>query len=386
MIMARKFITQAPRILLAAVAVTLAAPTVASAQIGGFETEITKKKKTTKAKKQPIVDVRLDPSWKGPKSIKEAMSLVEENGEIVVHPGTYRPESVSVSKSVSIRGIRDDYGRAPVLNATGTCLSVSRSDVSARVSNLTFKASDRNCISITGGSLEMIDSEVLGKHFSQYNVPGASTGHLKPFSAEAATGSRSALVSIKGGRVRIANSTISGGETGVMINPTAAGAAFSHVDLQGNTISKMTGAGVVMVGDVDATLASNTIMSNQLSGVVYAATGHARLVGNIISNNENNGLYVQAMGEAVAIEGNKIHDNSEDGIEVRSGVAILVNNDIGEHKNCKVNPNAPKAGTSDHLSMPPITLLADTRGVSRYDTSKDCNQPEKKKKGLFRRG
>lgn len=384
MIMVRKFISQTPRILLAAAALTCAAPTMAAAQIGGFETEITKKQPKERVKKQPIVDVRLDPSWKGPKSIQEALALVEDNGEIVVHPGTYAPESVSLRKSVSIRGIRDDYGRTPVLNATGACLTISKPDVSARISHLTFKATDRNCIAITAGTLEIQDSEILGKHFREYAVPAVSAGHLTPFTPEAATGSRSALVSIKGGRVRIVNSVLSGGETGVMISPTPTNASFSSVDLQGNTISKMTGAGVVMIGDVDVNLSTNTIVSNQLSGVVYAATGHARLVGNIISNNTNNGLYVQAMGEAVSIESNKIHDNSENGIEVRSGVAILVNNEIGEHQNCRVNPNAPKEGTSDHLSMPPITLLADPRGVTRYDTSEDCGNAKKKKRNSRR--
>ncbi|NNU15008.1 right-handed parallel beta-helix repeat-containing protein [Parvularcula sp. ZS-1/3] len=384
--MARKTTAYAPRLLLAATALAFAVPTAASAQIGGFETEISKaKKKKAKVKKQPIVDVRLDPNWEGPKSISEALKLVEADGQIVVHPGVYQPEAVNIRKNVSIRGIRDDYGKAPTLTAKGSCLNVNSASVSARVSDLTFRASDRSCINVSMGSLELTDSNVLGKRAGAGYAYSDPSGHLTPFTPESAMNAKSALVSIKGGRVRISNSTITGGDTGVLIAPNNSN-AFDHVDLQNNTISQMSGVGVVMRGDVDATLASNTIVSNQMSGVVYAATGHARLVGNIISNNTHNGLFVQGMGEAVSIEGNKIHDNSEDGIEVRSGIAILVNNDIGEHKGCKVNPNAPAEGTSDHLAMPPIRLLADSRGVNTYDTSQACTKKtaKKKKRGLRR--
>ena len=376
--MTRKRSISIAALILASASLSVAAPVTAAAQIGGFDTELpSKKKKKEKVKRQPIVDVRLDPAWEGPRSIKEALALVEENGEIVVHPGTYAPESITLSESVSLRGIRDDYGRAPTLTTRDSCLKVKKSDVNARISDLTFEASNATCLAISAGSVEMVDSEILGQRAGtaySYQQPGSAGAHLRPFTQEAATLSSSALVEITGGRVRITNTTLSGGETGVMINPGASGFAFDQVDLTGNTISQMTGAGVVMLGDVDATLTSNRIVSNHLSGVVYAASGHARLVGNIISNNANNGVYVQGMGEAVSIESNKIHDNTEDGIEVRSGVAILVNNDIGVHSGCRVNPNAPAEGTSDHLAMPPITLLADMSGQTRYDTSRSCKK------------
>ena len=381
--MTRKHVQTLSAILCATAGIALAAPTSASAQdsIGGFATEMPSRErpKREKVERQPIVDVRLDPAWEGPRSIREALALVEKDGEIVVHPGTYAPESVNLTRSVSIRGIRDDYGRAPTLRTRSNCLSIRSSDVNARVSDITFEASAATCLAVRAGSLELMNSEVLGERSGPayaYQQPGNASSHLRPFTQEAATMSRSALVEITGGRVRITNTTISGGETGVMINPGDTSYAFDHVDLQGNTISQMTGAGVVMMGDVEATLASNRIVSNQLSGVVYAGTGHARLVGNIISNNANNGLYVQGMGEAVSIEGNKIHDNTEDGIEVRSGVAILVGNDIGAHSGCRVNPNAPEGDNSGHLAMPPITLLADPSGQTRYDTSSSCSSDE----------
>ncbi|GGY41363.1 right-handed parallel beta-helix repeat-containing protein [Parvularcula lutaonensis] len=378
--MGRNITTKA---LLAGAALAFAFPSVAAAQIGGFDTEIKKEKKAAKPKKQDIVYVSVDPRHPGPKSVSDALDVVKEGGEIIVHPGVYRPENIKLRKTVSIRGIRDDYGKAPTLTASGGCLSVSRVDVQARVSDLVFRASDQTCISVTKGSLELIDSEIRGKHAGYGYQP--QSDHLRPFNEAAAIGARSALVSIKGGRVRIANSVITGGETGVKISPVASGNGFEHVELQNNVISQMIGAGVVMTGSVDATLANNTIVNNQMSGIVYSAEGHARLVGNIISNNAYNGLYVSAAGDAISIERNKIHGNTEDGIEVRSGTAILVGNEIGEHNGCRVNRNAFAEGTSGHLAKPPITLLADLQGVNTFDASATCKQKPKKKQRSGRR-
>lgn len=377
------------RALLAGVAATVAIPsvTVAQDQIGGFDVEITKSKKRKRVKKQDIVDVRLDPNWKGPKSIDEALDMVKDGGEVVVHPGVYRPEFISLRKSVTIRGIRDSYGEAPTLVADGGCLSVGRHSVSARLSDLTFAAGDRTCISVSKGQLEIEASEIRGKNASDYYRPMTVSDHLTPFSETAAVGSNAALVSIRGGRVSITNSRIVGGETGVMISPDLTGNAFEHVFLRENEISQMERAGVVMVGNVDATLSSNRILANGMGGVVYSASGHARLVDNIISNNAYSGVYIASGDrEAISVERNKIHDNTRDGIKVRSGVAILVGNEIGEHDGCRVREEPFDRTTSQHLARPPITLLADAAGVNAYRTPNGCEKGELRSSNDRRRG
>jgi len=374
--------------LLAGFASALVLPAVASAQIGGFDTEIKKEAKKKKPKKQDIVDVRLDPSWNGPRSIEEALPLVKENGEIVVHPGVYTPEFIKLRKSVTIRGIRDGYGEAPTLVANGGCLSISSDHVSARLTDLSFKASDATCISVSKGQLELEASQIEGKN-ARYTVPAKNSAHLAAFNQNAAINGKSALVSVRGGRVAIANTKLIGGETGVKIETDQTGNAFEHVNLRDNTIAQMSGAGVVLVGNVDATLSSNSIMNNGMGGVVYSASGHTRLVGNIISNNAYNGLYIEGSREAVSVEANQIHDNSDDGIEVRSGTAILVGNTIGVHNGCRVKEAPLDQSTSAHLGKPPINLLADAQGVNSYATKNGCDkgQAEKKKerRGWFRR-
>ncbi|NRA30907.1 MAG: right-handed parallel beta-helix repeat-containing protein [Parvularculaceae bacterium] len=375
--------------LLAGLASMIVLPAVASAQIGGFDTEITKESKKAKPKKQDIVDVRLDPAWNGPRSIDEALKLVKENGEIIVHPGVYKPEFIKLRKSVTIRGIRDSYGDAPTLMADGGCVSISSDHVSARLTDLTFRASDSTCISVAKGQLELEASEIQGKN-ARYAVPATNSAHLAAFNENAAINSRSALVSVRGGRVSIANTKLVGGETGVKIETDQTGNSFEHVDLRNNTIAQMTGAGVVLVGNVDATLSSNSIISNGMGGVVYSASGHTRLVGNVISNNAYNGLYIEGNREAISVEANQIHDNSDDGIEVRSGTAILVGNEIGDHNGCRVKESPLDPSVSAHLGKPPINLLADARGVNAYATKNGCDKGKKadenkKRRGWFRR-
>ncbi|MEM1379374.1 MAG: right-handed parallel beta-helix repeat-containing protein [Pseudomonadota bacterium] len=376
--MERRYSTM-KKALLAGIAAALVLPAAASAQIGGFDVEIPKEEKAAKKKKQDIVDVRLDASWKGPKSVDEALALVKEGGEIVLHPGVYPPEAIKVRKSVTIRGIRDSYGEAPVLVASGSCLSVAKDGVAARITDVTFSASDATCISVSKGQLELADSEIRGKNAGFYR--GATPPHLRAFNSSAATSSRSALVAVRGGRVSITNTKLVGGETGVMINPGSTGNAFEHVSLRENTIAQMTGAGVVMVGNVDAMLSANSIVNNGMGGVVYNASGHARLVGNIISNNAYTGLYIEGNDQdAVSVERNRIHDNTSDGIEVRSGVAILVGNEIGDHRGCRIKEEPFARGTSEHLSKPPITLLADAQGVNAYKVKDGCDRGESENK------
>lgn len=388
--MAQMTSTSLKTFLAASALAIVALPSAATAQIGGFETEITKEKKKAKAKKQDIVDVRLDPSWDGPRSVSAALKLVKENGEIVVHPGVYEPEHIRVSTSVSIRGIRDTYGKAPTLVADGNCVTVSKDSVAARLSDVTFRASDRTCINVRRGRLELASSEVRGRNasYAAYNTLGAD--HLSGFNPAAVTGSRSALVSVAGGRVSIENSKLVGGETGLMVSPSEDGNGFDHVSMRDSEVSQMSGAGVVLVGNVDADFAGNSIVSNRLGGLVYDASGHARIVGNIIANNGFNGLYIAGNGEAVSVERNAIHDNADDGIEIRSGIAILVGNDIGGHGGCAVNPNAFASGSADHTSRPPIQLLADAQGVTSYQPQ-DCRndtsyEPRRTRRGLFSRG
>ncbi|MEM1409515.1 MAG: right-handed parallel beta-helix repeat-containing protein, partial [Pseudomonadota bacterium] len=354
------------KVLLAGFAGTCLLPAAAFAQLGGFDTEIRNAPAKQKIKERQIVDVRIDPAWKGPRSISQAIPLVEEAGEIVVHPGVYPPESVYLSKSVSIRGIRDSYGEAPTLVANGSCVTVASDAVSARISDVAFKASRQTCVSVTNGHLEIQNSSIEGRN-AGYAAPSANrVGHLAHFDENAAAYGRSALVSVQGGRVSIVNTRLVGGETGVRIATDQTGNAFEHVSLRDNIIAQMSGAGVVMVGNVDATLSSNSIINNGMGGVVYSASGHARLIGNIISNNAYNGLYIQGLREAVSVEGNQIHDNADDGIEVRSGTAILVGNDIGEHRGCRVKEAPLDRSQSQHLAKPPITLLADAQGINPY--------------------
>jgi parallel beta-helix repeat protein len=377
MIMVRKNVLRTPRIALAAAGAALALAAPASAQIGGFETEISKAKKTEKIKKEPIVDVRNDPQWKGAKTIKEALARVTENGEIVVHPGTYSPEAISLTKSVSIRGLRDERGRMPTLQGRGSCLKVSSAKVSARISDIMFVADNDQCVSVSAGALEMTQAQIVGKRqsYAQLVSLGGET-HLEPFNLDSVVSSPQALLSITGGRVRVSNSRIEGGNNGVRIHAGFGASTYDHVELQNNTISQMDGAGVVLVGNVDADLSHNTITSNQMSGIVYAGTGQARLVGNTISNNRHNGLYVQGTGDAISIEGNRFHDNLGDGIEVRSGTAILVGNQFGDHAaGCKVNSLARKKGAPSD-----VMLLADHAGMKQFDARGMCDQPKRRRK------
>ncbi|MCQ8185119.1 right-handed parallel beta-helix repeat-containing protein [Parvularcula maris] len=372
-----KHALQTPPIALAALCTALALTAPAAAQIGGFETEISKPKKTEKIVKEHIVDVRTDSQWKGAKTIKEALARVKENGEIVVHPGTYRPEAITLTKSVSIRGLRDERGRMPVLEGSGSCLKVGSSKVSARVTSIMFVANSDQCVSISAGALEMTNTQIVGKRRS-YAQPVSLNGesHLEPFNLDSVVKSPQALLSITGGRVRVSNSVIEGGNNGVRIHARDSASTYDHVELQNNTISQMSGAGVVLVGNVDADLSHNTITSNQMSGIVYAGTGQARLVGNTISNNRHNGLYVQGTGDAVSIEGNRFHDNVGDGIEVRSGTAILVGNQFGDHvSGCKVNSPSGKKGQASG-----VTLLADHVGMKQFDARGMCDQPKRRRK------
>lgn len=380
-------ITTMKKALLAGLASSFALGGLASAQIGGFDVEITKEKKT-RPKKEQIVDVRLDSSWKGPKTVNEALSLVKNGGEIVVHPGVYTPEFIKIRKSVTIRGIRDEYGEAPTLLAKGGCLSLTSDKASARVSDVVFKATEATCISVSRGQLEMSNSEILGKNAGYYRP--AALAHSTAFNSTAAASPRSALVSVSGGRVSIQNTKLLGGEAGVLIKPKSTGNSFDQVSLRDNTIAHMTGAGVVMVGKVDATLTSNSIMENGMGGIVYAASGHARMVGNIVSNNTHLGVFIEGndLG-AISVEQNQIHDNSANGIVVRSGTTILAGNDIGNHPECRVKKDELDGSMSAHLAKPPITLLADAQGVNAYKMKGGCDtgKPEKKpRRGLFSRG
>ncbi|MEM9840761.1 MAG: right-handed parallel beta-helix repeat-containing protein, partial [Pseudomonadota bacterium] len=379
--------TTMKKALVAGLAASIALPGLAAAQIGGFDVEIPKDDKAAKPKKQQIVDVRLDSSWKGPKTIEDAMRLVKEGGEIVVHPGVYSPEFIKLKKSVSIRGIRDEYGEAPTLVADGGCLSVASDKVAARVTDVVFKASDATCITVSKGQLELADAEVQGRNAGYYRP--AAYGHSSVFNSAAASSPKSALVSIRGGRVSIENTKLVGGEAGVFIKPSTTGNAFDQVSLRDSTVSQMTGAGVVMVGKVDAMLSGNSIMQNGQGGIVYNASGHARMVGNIVSNNTHLGVFIEGndLG-AVAVEGNQIHDNTSNGIVVRAGTTILAGNQIGDHAECRVKKDALNDGSSAHLAKPPINLLADAQGVNAFVMKGGCDKgkPEKKKSrrwGLF---
>ncbi|MEE4208710.1 MAG: right-handed parallel beta-helix repeat-containing protein, partial [Parvularcula sp.] len=290
-------------------------------KIGGFETELPKpEKKKEKIKKRPFIDVRVDAGWDGPRSISEALDLVEENGTIAVHYGNYPPDNVRITKNVTIEGKRDNYGKAPVIPAKGGCLSVSKDEVRVRVTDLVFKASDQSCVTVSGGSLEMVNSEVHGKGFGPNYLQNASI-HMNassPFSLAEATGGRSALVSVSGGRVTLERNQILGGETGVMITPQLRGNGFENVTMTENVIAGNDRGGVVLTGSADAILMGNTVVGNGLGGVIYAGAGHARLVSNKIAENGHDGIYVASGGDWVTLQGNTISANGSDGVEVAS--------------------------------------------------------------------
>ena len=323
---------------------------LAQSHFGRFPLGEEEEKKPKKVVKQDIVDVRSD--GPGPRSLREALKLVEENGRIFIHPGNYAPDDVTIVKSVNIVGVPSTFGvsqgrtKLPVLRGQGSgCIRLARDTLQVRISNVAFQAAGDSCINVMGGVLDFSNGAIYGVGYRQdvfINPNQRPEG--RQFSQAAIDLASSGLVTVRSGQVSLNGNTIVGGQTGVLVKTPRDNTVPGAVEIRGNQITRASLSGILMDGTLQGVIANNTVAQNKMTGIVVQGSGYAELLNNVVVNNHVTGVYLRTVNDYVNVAGNQFAGNGLEGgpsqmasdIAVSNGTVLLKDNVLPKRRKCAV--------------------------------------------------
>jgi len=325
---------------------------LAQSHFGRFPLGEEEEKKPKKVVKQDIVDVRTDASWDGPRSLREALKLVEENGTINIHPGNYASDDVTIVKSVNIVGVPSTFGvsqgrtKLPVLRGQGSgCIRLARDTLQVRISNVAFQAAGDSCINVMSGVLDFSNGAIYGVGYRQdvfINPNQRPDG--RQFSQAAIDLASSGLVTVRSGQVSLNGNTIVGGQTGVLVKTPRDNTVPGAVEIRGNQITRARLSGILMDGTLQGVIENNMVAQNNMTGIVVQGSGYAELLNNVVVNNHVTGVYLKTVNDYVNIAGNQFAGNGLQGgpnqmaseIAIRNGTVLLKDNVLPKRRKCAV--------------------------------------------------
>jgi hypothetical protein len=318
-------------------------------------------------------------------TISAALARAPAGATIRIRPGQYS-ESLTISRPVTLIGIRENGAQPVVIAAKGPCLAATAAF--AHVLNLSLRAEnsasrDGTCIELTAGRLEIEGARVSGSGTAVAVRGGAelrlvdtalSGGLLVAGGARTAIAGgeirdagKSAIVVRGGSDLRLSETEVAGSREAGLLLAEGATAQIEKAKIGGigasgieigsgaratiadSTIAGAGQAGVFVFDGGKAVVERTQITGSGLSGLIVAATGDARVEGSAFEQNREHG--VLALDAAtVRVANSRMTDNAGNGIAVERGAAAELTDNVAErnHEPQILDTRRPDAGSADH--------------------------------------
>ncbi len=226
--------------------------------------------------------------------ISTAVAVVASGGEVKVYPGNY-PESVSVTRDVTIRGTSTTAGDAVVDPTAGNGFDVAAGTTvvfeNLRITDAVDGISAGNVTSLTLTNIELIDNTDDG-----LDVDGTDGTAVISLNDVVATGN--------------------GGE-GIDIDPVL------DVVVSGGTYSSNVGHGILLDDVRDVTVQNISAELNGLEGLHVRTARDVMILSSLFGRNTDDGIELDDV-EDVTLFNVTSEDNDFDGMDVDEALTVLV--------------------------------------------------------------